>query len=149
MTGGNKRYTVNINNKNHQVDLINISGNTVSFEIAGNKYSATVNPHTNCTSFINSNTPISQLNQTSSNISKSVQPSNTNAKDIYAPMPGLVVSVAVKSGDKVEIGSKALVLEAMKMENGINFSQAGTVKEVLVKAGDQVESGQLLVSLNE
>ena len=46
--------------------------------------------------------------------------------EIKAPMPGKIVDVKVKPGDKVAKGSIALVLEAMKMENEIGVPQDGT-----------------------
>lgn len=70
------------------------------------------------------------------------------ASDAEAPMPGLVVSVAVSAGDAVEQGDPLLILEAMKMENVIKAGVAGTVGEVHVAAGDKVEKGQLLVSFS-
>ena len=58
---------------------------------------------------------------------------------IVAPMPGQIVSVAVKVGDKVKVDDVLVVLEAMKMEHSIRATVAGTVKQVLVDAGDRVE----------
>ena len=64
---------------------------------------------------------------------------------LKAPMPGLVVRVAVEAGAKVEAGSPLVVLEAMKMENELRATAAGVVKGVTVKAGQAVEKGQVLV----
>ena len=64
---------------------------------------------------------------------------------LKAPMPGLVVRVAVEEGAKVEAGAPLVVLEAMKMENELRATAAGVVKGVRVKAGQAVEKGQVLV----
>lgn len=64
---------------------------------------------------------------------------------IKAPMPGLIIELRVKPGDKVKTGDPLLVLEAMKMENIIKAPGEGLVKEVKVKKGDIVEKGQLLI----
>ena len=64
---------------------------------------------------------------------------------LKAPMPGLVVRVAVEAGAKVEAGAPLVVLEAMKMENELRATSAGVVKGVKVKAGQAVEKGQVLV----
>jgi biotin carboxyl carrier protein len=66
---------------------------------------------------------------------------------VKAPMPALVVRVHVAPGDRIEPGSRLLVLEAMKMENEIKSHQSGVVKTVHVKGGQAVEKGQLLISL--
>ncbi len=68
-------------------------------------------------------------------------------KQIAAPMPGLVVSVAVKIGDAVKRGQKLLSLEAMKMETTLYAEQDGRIADVLVKAGSPVEAGELVVSM--
>ncbi len=70
---------------------------------------------------------------------------NSKAKDLKAPMPGLVLEVAVRNGQEVEEGDTLLVLEAMKMENVIKASAPGVVSDVKVAAGDSVEKGQILV----
>ena len=64
---------------------------------------------------------------------------------LKAPMPGLVVRVAVEEGSKVEAGAPLVVLEAMKMENELRATASGVVKGVKVKAGQAVEKGQVLV----
>jgi biotin carboxyl carrier protein len=66
---------------------------------------------------------------------------------IKAPMPGLIVRVNVKVGDRVEAGQGVVVMEAMKMENELRAIAAGTVKSVGVVPGATVEKGALLVAL--
>jgi pyruvate carboxylase len=70
-----------------------------------------------------------------------------NPKHVSAPMPGLVVNVAVAAGEQVAAGQKLLTLEAMKMETTVYAEAAGRVAEVLVRSGTQVEAGDLLVRL--
>jgi pyruvate carboxylase len=68
-----------------------------------------------------------------------------NPAHVPAPMPGLVVSVAVKLGDVVVKGQKLMTLEAMKMETTLYAEQDGKVADLLVKPGTPVEAGELLV----
>jgi len=70
-----------------------------------------------------------------------------NAKQVAAPMPGLVVGVAVKVGDAVRRGQKLMTLEAMKMETTLYAEQDGRVAEVLVKPGTPVEAGELVARM--
>jgi acetyl-CoA/propionyl-CoA carboxylase biotin carboxyl carrier protein len=63
---------------------------------------------------------------------------------IEAPMQGTIVKVLVEVGQEVEVGAGIVVLEAMKMENQINATTAGTVKEIRVAAGDTVGGGDVL-----
>lgn len=64
---------------------------------------------------------------------------------VTAPMPGLVVDVAVKVGDKVKEGEGLVTVEAMKMQNELKAPQEGVVKEVRVQKGTAVNGGDKLV----
>ena len=66
---------------------------------------------------------------------------------IRADMPGKVIRVLVRPGDRVEYDQPLLVLEAMKMQNEIRAPKGGTVQELAVSEGKAVNSGELLVSL--
>jgi acetyl-CoA carboxylase biotin carboxyl carrier protein len=67
--------------------------------------------------------------------------------EVLAPMPGKILQVLVKVGDKVAEDDELLILEAMKMENPIYSTADGVVKEVKVKKDDTVDSDQVLVVL--
>ena len=65
---------------------------------------------------------------------------------VTAPMPGLILKLAVKDGSAVKKNDKLIVLEAMKMENDIVANADGVVT-FLVKEGDTVETGAQLASI--
>jgi pyruvate carboxylase len=60
-------------------------------------------------------------------------------------MPGMVVNVAVKAGDRASQGQKLLTMEAMKMETTIYAERDGQIAEVLVSPGTQVDTGDLVI----
>lgn len=64
---------------------------------------------------------------------------------VTAPLPGKILSVAVKAGDIVHKGDELCVIEAMKMGNSIKAQRDGSVQEVLVSAGDSVGFGTVLL----
>ncbi len=66
---------------------------------------------------------------------------------LTAPMPGKLVSFAVKAGDVVKAGQTLAVMEAMKMEHTIAAPKDGVVAEILYSAGDQVSDGAELIKL--
>lgn len=68
---------------------------------------------------------------------------------LNAPMPGLVVQVAVEEGDVVQAGATVIVVEAMKMENELRAPAAARVARVLVGRGDAVHKAQVLVEFSE
>lgn len=65
-------------------------------------------------------------------------------QQIVAPMPGKVVRLLVKEGDKVEAGQGLLVVEAMKMQNEIRSPKSGALERVQVAEGQAVNAGDVL-----
>jgi propionyl-CoA carboxylase alpha chain len=61
---------------------------------------------------------------------------------LLAPMPGLLVDIAVQPGQKVLAGERLAVIEAMKMENILAATQDVTVQEVLAKKGESLAVDQ-------
>lgn len=73
--------------------------------------------------------------------------SGSNARELRAEMPGLVVSVSCEVGNSVQRGDALVVLEAMKMQNELASPGDGVVQSILVKPGQSVDSGTLLLQL--
>ena len=67
--------------------------------------------------------------------------------NVFAPMPGKILSVDVKVGTKVSMGDTVAVMEAMKMEHSLTAPRDGVVAEVGVKIGAQVADGALIAGL--
>ena len=65
-------------------------------------------------------------------------------QQIVAPMPGKIVRVLVKAGDRVQAAQGLLVVEAMKMQNEIRSPKSGTIERVLVTEGQAVNAGEVL-----
>jgi len=70
------------------------------------------------------------------------------ATTLKAPMPGKILGINVKVGDRVELGQVALVLEAMKMENEISSTVEGIVKAIPSKVGDNVQTDAVLIEVH-
>jgi glutaconyl-CoA decarboxylase len=66
--------------------------------------------------------------------------------DVRAPMPGGIVGVRVKAGDRVARGQVIVELEAMKMLNSVRSPRDGTIGEVRVTAGESVGFGHVLAT---
>ena len=76
-----------------------------------------------------------------------IPPQVDMSKRVIAPMPGVVISVAVKAGDSVVDGQELLVLEAMKMQNIIKSEKDGKVKKVFCNIKQSVGVDDMLVEL--
>ena len=68
---------------------------------------------------------------------------------LSAPMPGNVIRVLVKAGEKVSRGQQLLVMEAMKMEHTIVAPEDGVVEKVLFNPGDLVQNGSKLIEFTQ
>ncbi|AYG61103.1 pyruvate carboxylase [Rhizobium jaguaris] len=68
-----------------------------------------------------------------------------NAAHVGAPMPGVISTVFVSSGQAIKAGDVLVSIEAMKMETALHAEKDGTIAEVLVRAGDQIDAKDLLV----
>jgi pyruvate carboxylase len=68
-----------------------------------------------------------------------------NELHVGAPMPGVISTLAVASGQAIKAGDVLVSIEAMKMETAIHAERDGTLAEVLVKTGDQIDAKDLLV----
>jgi len=67
------------------------------------------------------------------------------ARLVTSPMPGLVVSVAVKPGQEVKTGEALMTVEAMKMENVLRAEMDGVIKTVACEPGASVAADELLI----
>lgn len=67
---------------------------------------------------------------------------------LRSPMPGKILGMNVKVGDRIELGQVALVLEAMKMENEISSTVEGRVRSIPVSIGDSVKTDAILIEID-
>ncbi|MCD6177174.1 MAG: biotin/lipoyl-binding protein [Candidatus Cloacimonetes bacterium] len=82
------------------------------------------------------------------NVTKtSSKPIITSVGSVLAPIPGLVLRLLVKEGDKVNVGDTLLILEAMKMESEIASTATGTINKINVKEGVSVQEGEVLIEV--
>ena len=66
---------------------------------------------------------------------------------VLAPIPGLIVQIAVQVGESVIAGQTVAVMEAMKMENNLVCQADGTVLDILVQKGAEVSTGQVIMHI--
>ena len=69
------------------------------------------------------------------------------SKEIKAPMPGTIIEILVQEGETVSEMQEVAILEAMKMENAIPTTVAGTVKTIRVNVSDKVATDQLIMEI--
>lgn len=142
-----KNYKFNINGKPFGVSIKKITDYQAVIDVNGTEYQVEIIHDTAQTK-----TPDLVLSPKTREIQK--EPSKTMAPErkatsglLKAPLPGLILEVLVKEGDKVKHGQTVLRMEAMKMENNILANRDGEIQSVKVKRGDSVLEGDVMVEI--
>lgn len=81
------------------------------------------------------------------NSKKRRKSSHASEGELTAPMPGKVIKIQAREGDRVQPGDLLLILEAMKMEHKIVSPKEGVVRKICFKEGDRVSQGEELVEI--
>ncbi|MBN1633694.1 MAG: acetyl-CoA carboxylase biotin carboxyl carrier protein subunit [Ignavibacteria bacterium] len=171
-----KKYYINLNNEAEQKLLTLISHNTVSYNDSEFEYEYKFIAPTIMTLRINNNNYIIKteididtevksigfIAELNGNTYKIICKSELDLllekfsktktdkgfkKDVVSPMPGSIVKVNVKEGDRIKKGQVLLVLEAMKMENELKATKDCIVTKVLAEEKKPVDKGQILLKL--
>jgi biotin carboxyl carrier protein len=74
---------------------------------------------------------------------------STSEGSLKAPMPGTIIEMLVKQGQRVREGQTLLVMEAMKMEHRIQAPKAGKVNKVHYERGERVDMGSVLIEIDD
>ncbi len=134
-----KGFPIKVNGKSYNIELENIEKNT-PFSTKVNNVPFKVELRLPAfTPKIAVATPI----PVSVQVQKPLQPKGEGV--IAAPMAGRIISIRVKKGDLVKLGSVLCVLEAMKMENEIASPKNGVVEDIKVQEGKAVNEGDMLM----
>ena len=142
-----KTYKFKINGNDYSVDINSVEGNIADVTVNGASYKVEME-----------NAPVVPAAPAAAPVAatpaaapapavQAAPAASGEGKPVQAPMPGVILEVSVKVGDKVKAGQKVAVLEAMKMENEIDASADGTVTAVLVSKGDSVNVDQDIVKI--
>ena len=132
-----KEYKYKINGNTYKVAVGDIDNGIAQVEVNGTPYKVVSAPRPSAA-------PRTQAGEKV--IAKPVA-SAAGSHQVKAPLPGVVISIAVKVGDIVKASDTVVVLEAMKMENAIHAGREGKVSSINVNAGDSVLEGAALITL--
>ena len=96
--------------------------------------------------------PVQQVQQIQQVVQQPVQqqqaPVAAGGFQVTSELPGDVIEVCVKPGDRVQQNEKLVVIEAMKMMNDVTSPKSGVVASVEVKVGDRIEMGKVLLTIS-
>lgn len=141
-----KKFKFTIGGDSFDVEITEKEANFLNVEVNGTKY--TVELHTDKPL---SKTPILVRAEVPPPTKKETRITRTVTKTtntaVRSPLPGIIISVLVKTGDRVTLGQKLLTMEAMKMENNVLASRDGTISDVKVNPGDSVLQNDVLLEI--
>lgn len=139
-----KKYQFIINGNKYSTEIKSVEEQTVQLEVNGTPYTVTVDKEIK-----QQKTPKLVRSTAVPSTDQGAAVKTTVTGTIKSPLPGTILEIFVKQGDKVAIGQKVIMLEAMKMENVIESDKAGTVTEIKVSQGSAVMEGDVLIVIGE
>ncbi|MCX5801555.1 MAG: hypothetical protein NTX17_09245 [Candidatus Eisenbacteria bacterium] len=145
----NGRHVVRLGGKKYEVDLRRIPGSPVfSMLIAGKSYEVDVRREAEWLN-VSVQGELYRISVKEELWATAAATTATSAESgvyhLKTPMPGLVVDIRTRVGDKVQRGQALMVIEAMKMQNELYAQAGGTVKEIRVKEQDAVDPTRILM----
>jgi len=140
-----KNFKFKINGNEYEVAINEVVENTAHIQVNGKDYTVELEKKADKPQ------PIVRKPKVQTVKNEPVQPktsvSSANIKSVLSPLPGVILDVKVKEGDKVAKGTTVLVMEAMKMENNIATECEGVVSSVKVKNGQSVLQNEVLIEI--
>jgi biotin carboxyl carrier protein len=140
-----KKYKFNINGAEYAVEINNVEDRTIELDVNGTPYTVQLDKEVKQTK---TPTLLRSVAIPTTDQGAAVKVA-AKTGTIKSPLPGTIIDIFVKLGDRVSIGQKILMLEAMKMENNIESDKAGTVSEIKISKGDAVMEGDVLIVIGE
>lgn len=142
------KYKLNVNDQTYEVEIENLNARPIVVRVDGQRFK--VMPETGrqvwdgdeAESKTDSKAPPPAPAQSQLDAPAS------DHRVLTAPLPGTIIEVFIKPGEKVEAGQVVLIIEAMKMKNSIRSIYSGVVDKVLVNQGQSVTHKQALMEFS-
>ena len=147
-----RKIKITIDGTAYLVEVKDINADPIEMTVDGEKVSVTFGAEDTATPIQRIETKDVEVDEVSKDDLKVPEtPKTVSAvgpiKDFTAPMPGMIISIAVKVGDQVVPGDEICVLEAMKMQQTLRAEWTGIVDEIHVETGQQIQGGDKILSL--
>jgi len=148
----NNRLQIKVDDKLYELDLIKVENGIYSILYEGRSHSLEI-LEKKCSKQYSVNTPDHSYDieiidaDTRYLMSRRGNEPEEAGNMIASPMPGKIVKIPVKKGQKVETGQTVIIVSAMKMESEYKAGKDGVIKEVHVNEGDTIEGNQPLITL--
>ncbi len=137
-----KKFSFKIRGHKYDVEVKNHEKNIIDIEINGSQYSVELEHEIQTKKTPTLMRPVVQTHK------KINHKESTGVYKVACPLPGNIMNIMVKVGDKVSVGNKLLVYEAMKMENALESEKSGTISKILVNVGDAVLQDDIVIEIS-
>ena len=140
-----RKYDLTINENSYSVTVKEVTDTKAWVEVNGEEHVVKINDIQSLV--LPETVPIRPPESTSAPVAQPAAAAAPSPQigSVTAPMPGQIKAILVREGDRVTVGQKLLVMEAMKLENKLPAIKDGIVKSILVRDGDIVSQGQELL----
>lgn len=142
-----KEYKYKINGNTYNVAVGDIDNGIAQVEVNGVPYKVELENKATSVKSVAPKPSAAPRTATGEKVIASRPAAGGAGTPVKAPLPGVVMSIAVNVGDAVSANDTVIVLEAMKMENSIHAGRDGVVTSIDVKAGDSVLEGTTLITI--
>jgi biotin carboxyl carrier protein len=139
-----KEYKYKINGNPYNVVIKDVQDNIAQVEVNGTPYKVELDKPAPAAPKIIKRPAAAPKTESGAPVVANA-PKAAKKEGVKSPLPGVILDIKVKEGDKVKKGQTVIVLEAMKMENNINAHKDGKIAAINVKNGDSVLEGTDLV----
>lgn len=144
-----KKLQVKVNGKSFDVEVSDFSGGSADVTVNGTQYAIEIEEAGGAVVAPAAKTAAPATVKAAAPAAPAAGPvsiATAGATDVIsAPMPGVIMDITVKPGDKVAVGDIVCALEAMKMKNMIRSTREGTVASVEVSEGQRVPFGAVII----
>ena len=144
-----KKFKFTINGNIYDVEIGNIEDNKAQVIVNGSNFDVeidrTIVQQKTPTIVSSKAVPSAEGAKSKTNAPEVVK----GAGDVKSPLPGTIIELHVKAGDKVSLGQKIITLEAMKMENQLHADREGVIQSINCAKGDAVMEGDTLMVIGE
>ena len=138
-----KNYKFTISGNTYEVEILEVEGDVAKIEVNGTPYLVEIHKQLRSAKTPTLVRPV--LREPQKNIDKK---EGGPKVEVRAPLPGIIMQLMVRPGDRVQKGQKLLMMEAMKMENEIKADIDGEIISVKVSQGQSVLQDEVLIEMN-
>ncbi len=143
------KLKIDIDGKKYNVDVVMVKEGVYSIIHKGISYNVELIENKNSKKYIVNTLyktyDIEIIDAESKYLKRKKQDEADDESIISSPMPGKIVKIPVKAGDKVKAGDTVVIVSAMKMENEYKVKKDRIIKDIMVKVGDTIDEDQPLI----